>query len=235
MHLRKSARILSGAAVVAALTVAGTGIAAATSNAGPQSPASTGSPQPPGPHTRAPLAVSAASLCQNLWAVVNSDATLARAGCPNTTSEALGGGAFQVTFPRDITGCAFVATLGLSSFSGISPPGEVTVAGRSGTTNAVFIETSDSTGTPTPLGFHVSVQCGPSHRHGKVNLPAGNAVVTVSVPGGLSSASVALATVQNNVGVFVQCVTPNTSAGTITIRLNKAASKKVTVGWSVVD
>jgi hypothetical protein len=226
MYLSKFARVLAGAAAAAVLTLAGTSIAAATSH---------GDPQPPGSHSWAPQTVSPASLCQNLWAVVNADASLARAGCPNTTTQLLGTGAYQVTFPRDITGCAFLATVGLSTFFGSTPPGMVTVVGRAGTNNTLYIVTSDKTGVPTPLGFHVSVQCPPSHRHGRVKIPAGKTTATVSVPGGISSASVALATIQNNVSVSVQSAVPSTSAGTITIHLTKTASKTVVVGWSVVD
>jgi len=208
------------------VTLAGTGLAGA---------ASSGSPQPPGPHTHAPRAVTAATLCDQLWAVVNSDGSLARAGCPNTSSKSLSTGTYQVNFPHVITNCAFVATVGLSGFSGTSAPGMVTVVGRAGTNNALFIQTSDKTGTLASLGFHVSVQCPPAKRFGKVNIAAGNTTRTVSVPGGISSASVGLATVQSNAAVWVKTVVTSTSAGTITIRLNKAPSGAVTVGWSVVD
>src|SRR5262245_51122870 len=166
MRITKFSLVMSGAAVAAVVALAGTGIAAATS--------SSGNPQPPGPHTRAPLAVTPASLCDQLWAVVNSDGSLARAGCPNTSSNILSTGLYQVSFPRDITHCAFVATVGLSSFGGSSPAGMVSVVGRVSTNNALFIETFNSAGTLASLGFHVSVECPPAHRFGKVSIAAGN-------------------------------------------------------------
>jgi hypothetical protein len=208
------------------LTLAGTGIAAATSH---------GSPQPSGPAVQAPPKVSSASLCRALYAVVNSDGSLARAGCPGTASTLLNTGQYQVSFPRDITACGFVGTVGLSSFGGSSPPGMITVVGRAGSPDAVFIETSNATGTLTSLGFHLSIQCPPAQRSGKVKILAGNTTAIVSVPGGISSASVGLGTVQTNAGVAVQSVVPNVSAGTITIHLNKAPSQAVMVGWSVAN
>ena len=72
-------------------------------------------------------------------------------------------------------------------------------------------------------------------RSGKVKILAGNTTAIVSVPGGIASDSVGLAMVQTNAGVEVQSVVPSVTAGTITIRLNKAPTKAVMVGWSVVS
>jgi hypothetical protein len=226
MRLSKTGRILLGAGVATVLTLAGTGIAAATSHGGPQ---------PPGPVVHAPKRVSSASLCTALFAVVNSDGSLARAGCPGTVSTLLSAGSYQVSFPRDITACGFVGTVGLSTFAGTSPPGIITVVGRAGNPDGVFIQTSDVTGTLTSLGFHLSVQCPPAHRSGKVTILAGNTTAVISVPGGISNSSVGLATAMSNAGVAVQSVVTNVLHGTITIHLNKAPSKAVVVGWSVAD
>ena len=224
MRRSKAGHVLLGVGVAGVLTLAGTGIAAATSH---------GSSQPPGPVVQVPHKVSSASLCRALFAVVNSDGSLARAGCPGTASTLLNTGQYQVSFPRDITACGFVGTVGLSSFGGTSPKGMITEAGRAGNADAVYIETSDATGTLTSLGFHLSIQCPPAQRTGKVKILAGNTTAVVSVPGGISSATVGLATAQTNAGVAVQSVVPNVSAGTITIHLNKAPSQAVMVGWNV--
>jgi hypothetical protein len=226
MRLSKAGHILLGAGVATVLTLAGTGIAAATSH---------GSPQPPGPVVQVPQKVTSASLCRALFAVVNTDGTLARAGCPGTVSTSLGNGNYEVSFPRDISACAFVATIGLSTFGGTSLPGMITDAGRAGNNAAVFIQTSNTAGTATPMPFHLSVQCPPPGRSGKVKILAGNTTAIVSVPGGIASDSVGLATVQTNAGVAVQSVVPSVTAGTITIRLDKAPSKAVMVGWSVAN
>jgi hypothetical protein len=226
MRLSKAGRVLLGAGLAVGLTLAGTGIAAATSH---------GNPQPPGPVVQTPKKVTSASLCRALFAVVNSDGSLARAGCPGTASTSLGGGNYEVSFPRDISTCGFVATIGLSTFGGSSLPGMITEAGRAGNTAAVFVQTSSSTGTATPMVFHLSVQCPPPNRSGKVKILAGNTTAIVSVPGGIASDSVGLATVQTNAGVAVQSVVPNVTAGTITIHLNKAPGQAVMVGWSVAS
>ncbi len=64
---------------------------------------------------------------------------------------------------------------------------------------------------------------------------------SVNVPGGLSSSSLVRALLQNNLsGVYVVSAVPNSSAGTVTINLNKAAGsasvpKTAKVGWFVVN
>src|ERR1051326_6774871 len=216
MRLSKAGHILLGAGVASVLTLAGTGIAGATSHGGPQ---------PPGPVVHTPPKVTSGSLCRALFAVVNADGTLARAGCPGTVSTSLSGGNFEVSFPRDISTCGFVATIGLSTFGGSSLPGMITESGRAGNNDAVFVQTTNTAGTPTAMGFHLYVQCPPPNRSGKVKILAGNTTAIVSVPGGIASDSVGLAMVQTNAGVAVQSVVPSTSAGTITIRLDKAPTK----------
>ncbi|HEX7994674.1 MAG TPA: hypothetical protein VF506_12185 [Streptosporangiaceae bacterium] len=121
MRLSRARHVLLGAGMATVLTLAGTGIASATSH---------GSPQPPGPVVRAPQQVTSESLCRSLFAVVNADGSLARAGCPGTASVSLGTGIYQVSFPRDITACAFVGTVGLGTFGGSTPPSMVSEAGR---------------------------------------------------------------------------------------------------------
>jgi hypothetical protein len=98
---------------------------------------------------------------QVLYEVVNSDGTKAR-GFPVTTAAThLSTGTYQVDFgpPRNITGCAFVGSIGLSGSSGTSPPGFITVVGRAGDISGVFVQTFDSAGTLTDLGFHLVVTC----------------------------------------------------------------------------
>jgi hypothetical protein len=63
----------------------------------------------------------------------------------------------EVIFSHDITGSAYIATIGLAGSFDISAPGQITVVGRAGNANGVFVQTSDSTGTPTSLGFHLAV------------------------------------------------------------------------------
>ncbi len=96
-----------------------------------------------------------------LYAVVNSDGTIARGDGNNNAGSPgkLGTGTYDIRFFRNITMCGYVATVGLSGTSGSSAPGMVTVVGRAGTTNGLFIQTFDASGAVSDRGFHVFVNC----------------------------------------------------------------------------
>jgi hypothetical protein len=104
--------------------------------------------------------IAAACAGTHIWAVVNADGTLARAGgaCAGTTSSG-SGGAFDVIFPKNIVNCAYVATIGSPDRSGTLPAGTVTVVGAAISKNGVFVETWNSSGTLTPMPFHLVVDC----------------------------------------------------------------------------
>ncbi len=98
---------------------------------------------PDGPSSVAGTAAGMPPTAQVLYAVVNGDGTVAR-GLPKVgplapTAIHLGTGTYQVDFYHDVTGCAHVGTIGLSSTSGSSAPG--------------------FTGALTDLGFHLSEAC----------------------------------------------------------------------------
>ena len=95
---------------------------------------------------------------QVFYAVVNADGSLAR-GFKGVTSAKSGTGAYIVTFNHNVTGCAYTASVGLSGSSGTSAPGYATVVGRNGTAAAVFVDTYDTSGAGTNLGFHMIVAC----------------------------------------------------------------------------
>ena len=95
-----------------------------------------------------------------LWAVVNEDATLARAGQGKTSVVDDGTGAYEVHFNRDITGCAYVATLGLAGAESSEDPGVVTVVrDASSPDDTVLVNTHDLDGQFSPRGFHLAVHC----------------------------------------------------------------------------
>jgi hypothetical protein len=96
----------------------------------------------------------------HVWAVVNANGTLARHGgaCAGVVVSG-SGGAYDVAFPRNIVNCAYVATIGSSLRQGTVPSGEIEVVGAVGTTNAVFVETFNSSGSTTASGFHLVVDC----------------------------------------------------------------------------
>lgn len=96
----------------------------------------------------------------HVWAVVNADGSLARHGgaCAGTSVSG-SGGSYDVAFPRNIVNCAYVATIGSSARISVVPPGEIEVVGAVGTTNAVFVQTYNSSGVVTASGFHLVVDC----------------------------------------------------------------------------
>jgi hypothetical protein len=92
-----------------------------------------------------------------LWAVVTGAGAVARTyGATGATR--LDAGDYQVAFNRDVTNCAYTATLG-SSDTAIPDAGEVGVAQRAGNAQAVRVVTRDSSGTGADRAFHVTVSC----------------------------------------------------------------------------
>ncbi len=95
---------------------------------------------------------------QTYFAVVRDNGSLAR-GLEVTSSKSLGTGFYEVIFKQNITACAFVATIGRPDFSGVESTGQITVVGRAGTNNGVFISTTDSSGNLANRNFHLVVTC----------------------------------------------------------------------------
>ena len=99
---------------------------------------------------------------QNNWAVVEGDngnvvRQFSSAG-PITGSHTIGTGLYAVTFSKDVSGCAFVATLG--SVSTNAPTiGMIGVTADSGDPNSVVVQTTDKTGTLADASFHLYVSC----------------------------------------------------------------------------
>ena len=65
----------------------------------------------------------------------------------------------EVDFSADVTGCAYVATLGQTGSNGTAVPGLITVVGRSGMPNGVFVETGDRHGHEKNRSFQIDVGC----------------------------------------------------------------------------
>jgi hypothetical protein len=97
---------------------------------------------------------------QVFYAVVNSDGTLARSfPTSHVTADRITTGQYEVIFKNDVTGCAYTASVGLSTTSGASSPGYATVVGRAGQPHGIFLETFNASGALADLGFHVQVTC----------------------------------------------------------------------------
>jgi hypothetical protein len=70
---------------------------------------------------------------------------------------------------------------------------------------------------------------------GKKTITSGSST-SVTVPGGLVSASIGLAVLQTNkTGVWVRAVALNTTNSTMTIYLNTSVSSATTIGWFVIN
>ena len=100
------------------------------------------------PATRAGMPPTA----QTFFAVVNSNGSLAR-GFQAVSSARITTGQYQVLFSHDLTGSAFVASIGDPGSLVIPPGGEISVVGRLGAANGVFIATRDSAGNLADRGF----------------------------------------------------------------------------------
>jgi hypothetical protein len=91
-----------------------------------------------------------------LWAVTRSNGTLERQSGA-TDVDRTGEGRYEVTFNRDVSDCAYLATIGQPT-TGTPPAGEIGVS-RSNDVNAVLVRTRGSDGTFTDRGFHLAVHC----------------------------------------------------------------------------
>ena len=82
-------------------------------------------------------------------AVVDTGGTLVRGK---------GVGSYNVKFDRDITTCAWVATIGSGDSSG-STQGSIRTLLATGTTDTVNVRTGNAVGANNDRKFHLSVQC----------------------------------------------------------------------------
>jgi len=106
---------------------------------------------------RAAIDESAAEAAGMLFAVVDSNGNLARGSGAVSATKLPATGEYQVIFNRRVNRGAFLSTIGLSADSGQSDPGEIIVNLRVGTTNGVFVQTSDSAGKDADRSFHLAV------------------------------------------------------------------------------
>ena len=93
---------------------------------------------------------------QAFFAVVNAAGGLVR-GFGAVSALRLAVGTYQVVFSHDLTGSAYVGSIGLPGSVGASAPGEITVVGRAGIPNGVFIQTYTSAGVLADRGFHLAI------------------------------------------------------------------------------
>jgi len=100
---------------------------------------------------------------QNNWAVVAADGTLVRSlsSAGAVSVEKLTTGQYEVSFAKNVSGCAYEATIG-GTANAVPSQGQISVSGDtdSDNPNDVFVQTFDKTGTiATDSPFHLYVSC----------------------------------------------------------------------------
>ena len=133
-----------GAALAAAAHVGGTYFATSASASTPNAPNSP--------------TMAAATTPARVFAVVNSDGTKLRGKAVASTSR-LSAGTYDVRFNRNVSACAWTGTVGFRTFGGSTGPAIITVTGRAGTNNGLFVSTYNSAGSLTDEPFLVVVVC----------------------------------------------------------------------------
>jgi hypothetical protein len=98
--------------------------------------------------------------CDECWAVVNANATLARGkDVALVTKGDVATGSYVVKFKRSVAACSYVATIG-NSGAGVASPAHITVAARSGDPSAVYVAVHGPTGIGRPdAPFHLQIEC----------------------------------------------------------------------------
>lgn len=92
-----------------------------------------------------------------LFATVNDNGTIANSS-GGVTGTDLGTGIYEINFHRDVSQCAFTATVG-DAAPGSTQGHVVSATDRAGTPEAVFVRTSDSADTVVDEPFHLVVVC----------------------------------------------------------------------------
>ena len=93
-----------------------------------------------------------------LWAVIDFNGTVARASGIGTGTFREDTGIYDVFFNRDVSGCAYVASLG-GPDAGTPPAGTVAVTNLADAPKGLFVITRNSAGNNASLPFHVAVFC----------------------------------------------------------------------------
>jgi hypothetical protein len=149
--LMKTGVTLSTAAVLATGAAVGTALA----DGGPSNLNDPGT----GPTASSKVVAKAAAKKKDrVFAVVRADGTKQRArGFQSSTK--IGTGVYEVRFARNIKKCAWTGTVGIGGFSGSTGAAMITITGRAGTNDGLFVTTFDGAGTPADLPFLTTVTC----------------------------------------------------------------------------
>jgi hypothetical protein len=101
---------------------------------------------------------AAATTPARVFAVVNADGTKLRGKAVASTAH-LSAGVYDVRFNRNISTCAWVGTVGLGTFGGSTSASMISISGRAGTNNGLFVQTFNGAGAATDEPFSAIVIC----------------------------------------------------------------------------
>ena len=104
------------------------------------------------------LQTELATLHPDDFAVVSGTGDLNRGSSSAVSVSNPSTGEYLVTFNKDVSACAYIATLGEV---GTNPPnpGQIAVYSVSGDSDSVGVKTYDATGTAANSPFHLSLSC----------------------------------------------------------------------------
>lgn len=107
---------------------------------------------------RATRAVVDKGPCRDCFAVVDVDGTLVRGRRVKRVTH-IGHGIYVVRFNREISTCTWQATIGYPGFIANPGPGFISVTGRFGTNDSLYVATYDATGRAENKPYHIVVTC----------------------------------------------------------------------------
>jgi hypothetical protein len=154
--LMKTGVTLSTAAVLATGVTVGGALASGGGDSGPNQSLSASS------SAKAFTAKAAkAKKKDRVYAVVNADGSKHHGRGFVSSAKVVGDGAgvYEVFFDRSIKKCAWSGTVGNPDFVGHTGPAMITITGRVGTNNGLYVTTYDADGAKADLPFHTVVVC----------------------------------------------------------------------------
>jgi hypothetical protein len=152
--LAKAGVTLSTAALLATGVAAGGALASSGGDSAPN--------QTPSASAAAKVITAKAAVKKaRVYAVVNADGTKHHGRGYVSSAKVVGDGAgvYEVFFDRSIKKCAWSGTVGRPDFVSHTGPAMITITGRVGTNNGLYVTTYDATGAKADLPFHVVVIC----------------------------------------------------------------------------
>ena len=138
----------------------------------------------------APFPAAATTGPDQVSAVVSAPGGLVR-GSSGASVVKLGVGQYEVRFRRDVSRCAYTATIGDTGNQLQYYPGEVFTAGGHLSPRGVFVETKNPGGGLSDYPFHLNVNC---------STKRSNPWAVVSAPGGLVRGSSGASVIKLGVG-----------------------------------